>query len=79
MKILKEYPSTVKQLIESLTKLPKELEVILCLNIYEMSKNLPETMITENNGELFKEAIPIIYINNYNVNDHRLKELCKKT
>ncbi len=42
MKILKEYPKTISQLIETLVSLPKELDILVCLNIYEISKNLPE-------------------------------------
>lgn len=45
MKILKEYPKTVAQLIEQLVKLPRELDIIVCLNIYEISKNFPEDML----------------------------------
>ena len=45
MKILKEYPKTIGQLIEQLVKLPRELDVIVCLNIYEIAKNLPEEML----------------------------------
>jgi hypothetical protein len=33
------------QLIESLVALPRELDIIVCLNIYEIAKNLPEEML----------------------------------
>jgi hypothetical protein len=47
MKILREYPKTVASLVEALVKLPKELDVIVILNIYEISKNLPEEILRQ--------------------------------
>ena len=45
MKILREYPKTVASLIDQIVKLPRELDIIKCLNLYEISKNLPEDML----------------------------------
>ena len=45
IKILKDYPKTLAQLIETLVSLPRELDIIVCLNIYEISKNIPEEML----------------------------------
>jgi hypothetical protein len=45
MKILKEYPKTVAQLVEMIVKLPHELDIVISLNIYEIAKNLPEEML----------------------------------
>ena len=76
MKILREFPKTVTQIIESLVKLPRELDVIICLNIYEITKNLPVDMIKS--LDLLKEAFPIIFVNRFLLNDHRLKTLSRK-
>ena len=45
IKILKDYPKTLAQLIETLVALPRDLDIIVCLNIYEISKNIPEEML----------------------------------
>ena len=45
MKILKEYPKMVAQLVEMIVKLPHELDIVISLNIYEIAKNLPEEML----------------------------------
>lgn len=76
IKILKEYPKTVGQIVEMIVKLPRELDIIITTNIYEISKNLPEDMLKSEN--YLKDAYPIIYINRYQLNDHRLKTLCRK-
>jgi hypothetical protein len=57
-------------------KLPRELDVIVALNIYEISKNLPEDMLKSQS--IIQPAYPIIYVNRFQANDHRLKALCKK-
>jgi ABC-type Mn2+/Zn2+ transport system ATPase subunit len=76
MKILKEYPKTVAQIVEEIAKLPRELDLIICLNMYEIAKNLPEDMLKSQN--LMKNTYPVIFINKFSLNDHRLKTLCRK-
>jgi hypothetical protein len=73
---LKDYPKTLGQLIESLIALPRELDVIVCLNIYEISKNIPEDMLKTQ--QIVQPAYPVIYINRFQVADARLKALCRK-
>lgn len=77
MKILREYPKTVATLVETLVKLPKELDVIVILNIYEISKNLPEDLLKQQQSILL-ETFPVIYINRFHLSDHRLKTLARK-
>ena len=50
MKILKDYPKTVHNLMQMIVQLPRELEGVICLNTFEIIKNLPESMLKENNG-----------------------------
>ena len=50
MKILKDYPKTINQIMDSLISLPRELEKIICINAFEVIKNLPEGMIKEAKG-----------------------------
>ena len=76
MKILREFPKTIVTLIEMLVNLPRELDYVICINIYEIAKNLPEDMLKTQN--LISSAYPIIYINRFQLNDHRLKTLCRK-
>ena len=45
MKILGEFPKTIVTLIEMLVNLPRELDYVICINIYEIAKNLPEDML----------------------------------
>lgn len=78
MKILRAYPKSVNQIIESIVQLPRELEAVTILNIYEISKNLPEEMLKQDNGLLIKDAIPLIFLNRYKANDPKLKGLCRK-
>lgn len=78
MKILRAYPKTIQQTIDSLVQLPKELEYVVLLNIYEIVKNLPEDTIKQENGVIFKEVIPIFYINRFQLSDNRLKTLARK-
>ena len=35
-------------------------------------------MIKEESGKVFRQAIPMIYINRYKSTDHGLKNLCRK-
>lgn len=66
MKILRAYPKTLNQVIEIIVKLPRELEYVICLNIYEIAKNLPEEMLKQKDeNSLFKDIIPIVYINRF--------------
>lgn len=51
---------------------------MLCVIIYEIAKGLPDEMIKENNGAIFKDAVPIIYINRFKQNEPKLKALCRK-
>mmetsp|Transcript_10422 Transcript_10422/g.10458 ORF Transcript_10422/g.10458 Transcript_10422/m.10458 type:complete len:191 (-) Transcript_10422:710-1282(-) len=76
MKILRGYPKTVGQILDSLTSLPKELEIIVLVNVYEIFKNLPEEM--SKSGGLFKEVVPIFYINRHQLNNHKLKTLARR-
>eukprot|EP00347_Sterkiella_histriomuscorum_P023653 403333856 len=78
MKILKEFPKTVQQIIDSILALPKELEYIICLNIYEISKNLPEEMLKQDSGKIFKQAVPMMFINRYKTQDYGIKTLSRK-
>lgn len=75
MKILRDYPKTVGQLIDSLLALPRELDIIVCLNVYEVAKNLPEEMLK---GDILRKACPLIFISRFSMNDHRLKTLARK-
>ena len=44
--------------------------------MYEIYKNIPEIMLK---NELYlAKAYPIIYINKFKNNDHRMKTLCRK-
>lgn len=62
--------------MDSLVALPRELDVIVCLNIYEISKNIPEDMLKTQ--LIIHQAYPRIYINRFHATDHRLKTLCRK-
>ncbi len=62
--------------MDSLVALPRELDVIVCLNIYEISKNIPEDMLKTQ--LIIHQAYPRIYINRFHATDHRLKILCRK-
>lgn len=62
---MREYPKTIQQIVDSIVALPKELTPIICLNIYEIAKNLSEDMIKEDSGKIFKATIPMFYINRY--------------
>ena len=51
---------------------------MICVNAFEMVKNLPESMIKDANGQLLKGVVPIVYINKFRVHDSSLKNLCRK-
>ena len=52
------------------------MDIIVCLNIYEISKNFPEDMLKTQ--VIVQPAYPTIYVNQFQANDHRLKTLCRK-
>ena len=52
MKILREYPNTIVDLLSSLAELDPELEIIKVLNLNEIVKALPESMLTDNDGAI---------------------------
>ena len=79
MKILKDYPNTVKQLLEDLAGLDADLEIIKVLNLNEILKGLPESMLTEDNGAIIKGFTPNMFVNRYkNCEDSRIKSLSKR-
>ncbi|CDW80673.1 proteasome-associated protein ecm29 homolog [Stylonychia lemnae] len=79
MKIIKEFPKTIDQLIESVVALPQELDFVVILNIYEIIKNIPEQMLKSDQGKIIAKAIPVIYINRYKNSDYGMKTLSRKT
>jgi hypothetical protein len=78
MKILRTFPKTVQGLIDPIIALPRELVSIIQIMLYEISKNLPEEMLREKHGAIFKDSIALIYINRFNVADTKLKTLSRK-
>ena len=69
MKILKDYPNTVKQLIDSLAELDDELQMIKISNVGEIIKALPESFIVKDDGELLRAFIPSIFVNRFKNGD----------
>ena len=80
MKILKEYPNTVKQLLDSLADLDPQLEAIKVLNLNEIIKALPESMLEDDEGDsIVKRFVPTMFANRYKVSeDARIKQLSKR-
>ena len=79
MKILKEFPNTVKGLLDDLADLDPKLEIIKVLNLNEVLKGLPESMITDDNGSLIQRFIPNMFVNRFkNGEDSRIKSLSKR-
>ena len=69
MKILKDYPNTVKQLIDSLAELDDELELIKVSNVGEIIRALPESFIIKDDAELLRAFIPNIFVNRFKNGD----------
>lgn len=65
MRILKEYPNTVKQIVDSVAELDQELELIKVQNVNQMIKNLPESFITKDDGLLIVAFTPNIFVNRF--------------
>jgi hypothetical protein len=62
----------MQSLIQQVTELPEELEVIKSINLYEIIKNLPENIIRTGGKDeslLVANAIPMFYINQYKTKD----------
>ena len=79
MKILREFPNTVKQLMESVADLDPELEIIKVLMLNEVLKALPEGLLSENNGALVARFTPNVFVNRYKTcEDHRIRSLSKR-
>ena len=79
MKILKEFPNTVKGLLDDLADLDPKLEIIKVLNLNEVLKGLPESMTTDDNGSLIQRFIPYMFVNRFkNGEDSRIKSLSKR-
>ena len=79
MKILREYPVTVKQLLDNLADLDPELEIIKVLNLNEILKALPESMLTDEEGNIVTRSVPNMFINRYKTcSDSRIKSLSKR-
>jgi len=75
MKILKEYVNTVKQLLDALADLDPALEVIKVINLNEIIKALPESMLEDDEGDsIVKRFVPTMFVNRYKVcEDTRIK------
>ena len=79
MKILREYPVTVKQLLDNLADLDPELEIIKVLNLNEILKALPESMLTDEEGNIVTRFVPNMFLNRYKTcSDSRIKSLSKR-
>ena len=80
MKILKEYPNTVKQMLEVLADLDPGFEVVKVLNLNEIIKALPERMLEDEEGDsIVKRFVPTMFVNRYKVcEDARIKHLSKR-
>lgn len=79
MKILREFPNTVKQLLDSLADLDPELEIIKVLNLNEILKALPESMLTDESGNIVTRFVPNMFLNRYkNSADARIKSLSRR-
>ena len=76
MKILKDYPNTVKQIVDSLAELDEELEPIKCQNLVEIVKALPESFITNDDALLVAAFTPNIFVNRFKSGEQR--KLSKK-
>ena len=71
-KILRAYPETSHKLVQSITDLPAELDLIKTINLYEIMKNVPKDMLRNggvNNQMLFKDGVAMLYINRYKNED----------
>lgn len=80
MKIIKEYPQTVQQLLDSIADLDPELEVIKMLNLNEALKSLPESLLSEDSGKIVSRFVPNIFVNRFkNCEDSRIKSLSKRS
>ena len=80
MKILKEFPNTIKQLLDSIADLDPELEIVKVINLNEILKALPESMIEDDEGDsIVKRFVPSIFVNRFKTNeDSRLKFFSKR-
>lgn len=80
MKILREYPNTVKQLLDALADLNPELEVIKVVNLNEIIKGLPESMLEDDEGDsIVKRFVPTMFVNRFKTcEDTRIKQLSKR-
>lgn len=75
-KILKAFPQTVKQILVSINALDKEIVYIKSLHFYEITKNLPASMLQE--PETGKDFLPLIFINKFNTQEMKLKKISDK-
>jgi len=79
MKILKEFPNTIKGLLDDLADLDPALEIIKVLNLNEVLKGLPDSMLTEDNGSIIQRFTPSMFVNRFkNGEDSRIKTLSKR-
>lgn len=79
MKILREYPGTIVDLLGGLADLDPELEIIKVLNLNEIVKALPESMLSDNDGAIVSRFTPNIFVNRYKTcEDTRIKSLSKR-
>ena len=80
MKILKEFPNTIKQLLDNLADLDPALEIIKVINLNEILKGIPESMIEDDEGNsVVKRFVPNIFVNRFKSSeDSRLKSLSKR-
>ena len=79
IKILRDFPNTVIGLLDSLAELDPELEIIKVLNLNEVLKGLPESMLTDANGNIVIKFVPNMFLNRYKSSaDPRIKTLSKR-
>ena len=75
-KIMREFPNTIKGLIQNLVDLPPELIYIKSLHYFEMAKYLSVSMLRED--DYAKDFLPVLFINNFNTQDMKLKKISQK-
>lgn len=68
--------------MKTLTDLPADLAEIKTLNLYEIMKNLPESVIREGGPDkqpLFKEIVPMLHRNRMQGQDKNLRSISERT
>jgi hypothetical protein len=65
IKLLKDFPNTCQQLMDSVLSLDIELDSIKCLHAYELIRYMPNDLLLADDAKMINGMAPLIFFNKF--------------